>query len=447
MTRIITFFKKLPLLGIVTDDLDRLDIQKIRVTNGLFFMVSPILAYYSIYNIVTYDGKTSILYILSIILGSGVVFLNYKEKYEAAKIYSIVFNIILCLILHLLFGSRLVLEPMIIVYVVFSAYLINNRKTALFLVIIISTVFLLLKHSEEFYAPPLAERVLYFSPVVFFVLSVMIISFFIFERRNEIELHLQEKNIYENRLQNINGELKKQKHLIENQNVELEVKNNELNQFAYIAAHDLKTPVRSVLSFSQLAKMNLDKENYAKVDEFLGIITTSTTHLNELIKDLLSYSLLEKDSIDTELIDLNELFDSALLLINDRLKKPIDIKATGLTKANVNPLQFKLLFQNLIENGIKYNRSEFPKVLIDASIKDGNHIITFRDNGIGIDDSYKSQIFEIFKRLHTTEEFEGSGLGLAICKKIIDRHDGSIDVTDSSSAGTEFTIKWPVNLS
>lgn len=85
MTRIITFFKKLPLLGIVTDDLDRLDIQKIRVTNGLFFMVSPILAYYSIYNIVTYDGKTSILYILSIILGSGVVFLNYKEKYEAAK--------------------------------------------------------------------------------------------------------------------------------------------------------------------------------------------------------------------------------------------------------------------------------------------------------------------------------------------------------------------------
>ena len=441
----VNFFRKLPSIG-VKDNLDRLTIQKIRVTNGFFFMITPVLIYYAIYNLINYDGKFAAFYALAILMSSVVLGLNYYGKYEAAKIYSIIFNVLNGFILQYLFGSGLVLETIVIVFVVFSAYIIDSKPRAISLVMLISMGFILLKYFEQLYPAPYAERVLFYSPVILFVISVIVISYFIFERRTEIELHLIEKNNFEKRLKNINYELAKNKNLIEAQNVELEVKNNELNQFAYIAAHDLRTPIRSVLSFSQLAKMNLDKKNIGKVHEFLDIITTSSTHLNDLIKDLLSYSLLEKDSIDLELVDLNELFDSVVMLINDKLKTPLNIKATGLTTAYVNPLQFKLLFQNLIENGIKYNRDNVPEVMVKASQQNGRHYMQFIDNGIGIEDKYQEQIFEIFKRLHTSEEFEGSGLGLAICNKIMDRHHGTISVTRSSSAGTIFTIDWPCDL-
>lgn len=445
MIQIITFFKDLTYIG-VSDRLDRLTTQKIRVTNGLFFMVVPILIFYAVHNIMVYDGKFAILYTSIIVLGSSVVYLNHNKKYAAANTCSIVINASICFLLQYVFGSGLVLETMILVFVVFSAYIIDNRKTSVFLIISICAGFLFFKYLEQIFTAPYAHRVLPFTPIVFFVFSAIIISYFIFERRNEIEIHLNEKNNFENRLKAKNDELTRKKALIEKQNLELEIKNNELNHFAYIAAHDLKSPVRSVLSFSQLAKRSLANKNYEKVNEFLEIITTSTTHLNDLIQDLLSYSLLEKDSIDLEYVDLNDIYKSALMLIDDKRERPLNIQANGLSKACVNPLQFKLLFQNLIENGIKYNRNEIPEVLIEGLNEYGHHIVKFKDNGIGIDNKYTSQIFEIFKRLHTSEEFEGSGLGLAICKKIIDRHDGSIRVSNTSSSGTEFTLKWPSNL-
>ena len=199
-------------------------------------------------------------------------------------------------------------------------------------------------------------------------------------------------------------------------------------------------------SFAQLAKMNLDKKNYDKVYDYLNTITTNTSHLYDLIQDLLSYSLLEKDSIELEMVDLNDIFESCKLLINDKLGKSVQLISKELPTVKVNALQFKLLFQNLIENGLKYNKSEIPEIIIEAKNSYDHHFISFTDNGIGVDNEYQEQIFEMFNRLHPSVEYEGSGLGLAICRKIMDRHKGSITIADSSERGSTFVIRWPMSL-
>jgi len=435
----------------VQDDLDRLEVEKVRVTNLLFFAFLPIFFSYLLMNIWNRDPKFVLFYLACIGFSSVVLILNHQRLYTAAKIYALAFNILLCLSVQFYFGSKSGLETVILAFVVFIVYLVDNRLTALIIVSIVSTGFVLLKYLEEFYPPLLGDRVIIFTPIFLFVSSIIIITSFIFDRRNKIEQFIETQKNYESTLKIKNQELSHQKELIAKQNKELETKNHELNQFAYIAAHDLKTPIRSIKSFAQLAKMNLTKEKYDKVEDFLETINENTSHLYKLIQDLLSYSLLEKDSADLESanlesVDLNKVFESCKLLIIDKLAKPVKLYADDLPKANVNSLQFKLLFQNLMENAIKYNRAEVPEIYVSATDTHDKHIISFKDNGIGIEKKYQEQIFDMFKRLHTGGEFDGSGLGLAICKKIIERHKGTIALRESSNEGSKFVIQWPKSI-
>ena len=220
---------------------------------------------------------------------------------------------------------------------------------------------------------------------------------------------------------------------------QLEAKNKEMEQFTFIASHDLLQPLQTIRSFVSL----LDEEYRTKLDEtaekYIGFISASTGRMIDLVKGLLDYSRLGRvrklESIDTNELLKNVLDDLALQITESKA----EITYTNLPKLNVYPIEFKQLLQNLIANAIKFRRPEVsPKISISAH-KD-HHKWTFEvsDNGIGINNKNKELIFVLFQRLHDRHEYEGMGIGLANCKKIVELHNGNIWVESTPGRGSTF---------
>ncbi len=226
---------------------------------------------------------------------------------------------------------------------------------------------------------------------------------------------------------------------LEETNVELERSNKDLEQFAYVASHDIKEPLRTIGTFVDLFSKNYHEEINEKGKEYLGFITDGVYRMSNLINSLLTYSRVGTISTSFIEADLN-------IILQEKLKdlKPL-IEAKNVT-INYNKLptiicasdQISMVLYNLILNGIKFNKSEEKIIDINVNETDKKYVICVKDNGIGISKKYQSQIFEIFKRLHTKEEYEGTGIGLALCKKIVDRHHGKIWLESDPDKGSAF---------
>ncbi len=221
---------------------------------------------------------------------------------------------------------------------------------------------------------------------------------------------------------------------------ELKRSNEELGQFAYIASHDLQEPLRMVASYTQLLSRRYKGKLDSDADEFIAFAVDGATRMQQLIQDLLLYSRVGtqgQDLCDTSsegalhqaLINLRgTIEDSGALVTHDPLPTVLADK-----------LQLVQVFQNLVGNGIKYHRPGVPKVHISAAKNSAEQwIFSVHDNGVGIDAQYFDRIFGMFQRLHKREEFAGTGIGLAICKKIVERHGGSISVESQPGEGSTF---------
>lgn len=214
--------------------------------------------------------------------------------------------------------------------------------------------------------------------------------------------------------------------------------NQELEQFAYVASHDLQEPLRTVSSYIDLIskryKNKLDKE----AEEFINFALDGTNRMKILIQDLLNYSRITTEANPFESIDSEDILIMALDNLN------VTIKETG-TEITHSPLptiladqsQLIRLFQNLIGNAIKYNQNQ-PKIHVSAKKKDNQWVFAFKDNGIGIDPKFQDRIFGVFQRLHGRDEYSGTGIGLAVCKKIVERHGGKIWVDSKQNVGSTF---------
>jgi len=219
--------------------------------------------------------------------------------------------------------------------------------------------------------------------------------------------------------------------------------NTELEQFAYIASHDLQAPLRKIISFSDLLIKQAGGRLDAKGADLLARICHSADRMRTLIDDLLAYSRVGRSDTPFGPVDLAALLPQVL----DDLEQQI---ADAGGEVVVNPLpivvadarQMQQLFQNLISNGLKFTRSGVPPVvtLTARQVDDQQVEITVRDNGIGFDEQFVEQIFLPFRRLHSTEEYPGTGIGLAICQKIILRHHGVLRAQSCVGAGAAFII-------
>lgn len=229
-------------------------------------------------------------------------------------------------------------------------------------------------------------------------------------------------------------------------NKELNRSNGELEDFAYVASHDLQEPLRKIAAFSNLLESDYKDILPEEAHVYLQGLQKSSNRMRTLINDLLTYSRVTTKARPFEHLELGSMVSEALEDLQSRIDETQATISVGkLPAIDGDPLQIRLLMQNLISNAMKYSRHGVaPKIKISAKKEGKNIELSVADNGIGFDEQYLDRIFTIFQRLHGRSEYEGTGVGLAICKKIVDRHNGSITARSKPGEGATFIISLPV---
>jgi light-regulated signal transduction histidine kinase (bacteriophytochrome) len=235
---------------------------------------------------------------------------------------------------------------------------------------------------------------------------------------------------------------------------ELTRSNKELEQFAYVASHDLQEPLRMVASYTQLLARRYQGKLDATADEFIHFAVDGATRMQCLINDLLSYSRVGSSHHEPVAVSCDAVIDQALANLRGAISESgAAIERGPLPQVRGDRTQLVQLFQNLIGNAIKFHGAAPPKIQIEAQLSSGPCSIggapaaqcrlAVKDNGIGIDPQYAERIFVIFQRLHGVCEYPGTGIGLAICKKIVERHGGRIWLESRPGQGATFYFTIP----
>lgn len=225
---------------------------------------------------------------------------------------------------------------------------------------------------------------------------------------------------------------------------QLKRSNAELEQFAYVASHDLQEPLRMITSFLQLLQRRYQHQLDSDAHEFIQFAVDGATRMQEMVNDLLAYSRIERktgkfEDVNTEDILKQITFDSRLLIEENNA----DISYENLPVVRADYPQMVQVFQNLLSNSIKYNDQKRPKIHISAEKRDSDWVFKVEDNGIGIDPKHGERVFKIFQRLHARDEYNGTGIGLAIVKRIIERHGGVIWYDSQPGKGSTFYFNIP----
>ena len=225
---------------------------------------------------------------------------------------------------------------------------------------------------------------------------------------------------------------------------ELKRSNNELQQFAYAASHDLQEPLRMVSSFSQLLERRYKNRLDEDADEFIEFIVEGAKRMKDLIDDLLIYSRVTRKEKEFEEVDFNKILAVTLSNFSVLIKEQnVTITHDTLPTIFADASQMGQVFQNMIGNAIKFHGKTDPRIHISVHEDLNGWTFEVKDNGIGIDKKYQKQIFEVFRRLHTRKEYPGTGIGLSICQKIIERHGGKLWVDSTPDIGTTFYFTIP----
>lgn len=249
-------------------------------------------------------------------------------------------------------------------------------------------------------------------------------------------------------LANRNELIQEQNQALEASNQALEEANLELKQFASVASHDLKEPLRTITSYAGL--INRKYKNLVEEDDktFFTYILEAPKRMQRLLEDLVNYASLQYEQAPAEKISLDKTLNTVVHNLSNRIgdsDASVKWEVNDLNLMAV-PTQMEQLFQNLIGNGIKFHGEAAPVIRITAKKLSAGTEVTVSDNGIGIDPEFHDKIFGMFTRLHGKERFEGSGIGLATCKKIIERHGGHIRIDSTPGTGSKFILFFPASI-
>ena len=220
--------------------------------------------------------------------------------------------------------------------------------------------------------------------------------------------------------------------------------NRDLEQFAYVASHDLQEPLRMVAIFTQMLAERFRGKLDEETDRYMGFVIEGATRMQAMIEDLLAFSRIGRGGIQRVAIDCEQVLQKALGNLAGAIEESgARTNYEVLPVVVADPGLLLQLFQNLIGNAIKFRSPEPPRIHVSAREKSTEWVFAVRDNGIGISPEYAENIFVIFRRLHTRQEYPGNGLGLAICKKVVEQHGGRIWVESQPGQGSTFLFTLP----
>lgn len=403
------------------------DISLIRFLNKMSFL--SILTGVLIFFIGLYSDVPQIYLFITIcviIFYSNFLVLNAFGKTLISRILNAFFTPIWASFAHILIGgffsqSLVICTSIVITFVSFQ----KIPKLRIGIIMFTIIVYLLAIVYTTIYTPILGVHDFPFDDIFVFIGTtgwMMGALILIYNEREEFIISLSGKNI------------------------QLQEATEELERFSYIASHDLKSPLRTITSFIGLIERDIKKGNYDTIQDKLHFVKSGAEQMNFLVQDILELSKL-KNSEDSErvLINLNLILEKARTNLTEDIKEQnVTILAEKLPEFYCNEVEFLLLFQNFIQNGIKYNKSKNPIISISAFETESTLSLSFRDNGIGIAKEYHQQIFQFFKRLHNSNEYQGTGLGLGLCNKIIKSHGGKVEIDSVEGAGSTFTLTFPI---
>jgi signal transduction histidine kinase len=228
---------------------------------------------------------------------------------------------------------------------------------------------------------------------------------------------------------------------------ELARSNRDLEQFAYVSSHDLQEPLRMVSAYTQLLSDRYRGKLDENADKYIGYAVEGAQRMQTLIEDLLAFSRVGRNGVEHKATDCNAAVDAALKNLAAAVQESGVIVTRGrLPSVHADHFQLVQLFQNLIGNAIKFRKSHAPEIRIAAERVNDEWQVAVKDNGIGISPEYQEQIFVIFQRLHTRDEYSGNGVGLAICKKIVEQHGGRIWIESRPGSGSTFLFTLPATI-
>jgi light-regulated signal transduction histidine kinase (bacteriophytochrome) len=265
--------------------------------------------------------------------------------------------------------------------------------------------------------------------------------------RDELEIRVQERTADLSRTNEalqteVAGRKKAETEIIRYAN-ELKRSNYDLQQFAYVASHDLQEPLRMISSYLQLIERRYKSKLDQDADEFIEYAVDGAKRLQNLINGLLDYSRVETSGKSFEPVDCEKVFGDTLANLKVAIEESSAVVTHDpLPTVMADRSQILQLFQNLIGNAIKFRSQEEPRIYVSAGRKGDDYTFSVKDNGIGIEEQYKDRIFDLFQRLHS-RGYSGTGIGLSICKRIVERHGGKIWLESTIGRGSTFYFTIP----
>ncbi len=430
ITKIYQFWDKISNIGI-QDDTPLAEVRSIIMLNRLSLPVFILQFLVHIMNIINQNTVQIIAGFIILSITSCIFVFNHYQKYFYAKLCLTFFYPIVIFAIEICYGAafRVQFAYMIII----MSIIILHKENAILVKNLLLSWCIFFYFLGDFCTsnyPPVFNLVFSNLDVhVIFICSVLgtviIISMYINENDKSAK------------------SLENSMSLLVLKNTELDLANKELERFAYIASHDLKTPLRTIVSYLDLIEKKIKQGNFEDIHTYIDFARNGGKKMNMLINEVLEYSRLNiSQETSMELLDLNTIVSENIAQLNFILKEKNGVVVSStLPHIKTNRLLISLLFQNILENGIKYNTQNKPKIEVSYEKNNEDIFLFFRDNGIGIEEKYKEKVFEMFTRLQNDNE--GSGMGLAICKKIMERLGGKISFEPNLNQGTNFIIQLP----
>lgn len=411
------------------------EVVKIRLLNQLIFiaLLTSLLA------IITYIFTNEDVIIILITLANvsleiAGIYFAYKQKHHITRFLA-------CWVFPALVANNVMIlggnfgEVNIFTAAAFMNFIIyeGNKRLQIPIVIYTCVLFILSKLYVINYSTQAIVEKNPYDEIVTFPMIILILGLIILLYQKSLKKYETEQATLINNL--------------EQKNTELQSVNKELEEFTYIASHDLKTPLRTINSYVGLAKRHLSRKDYEATKIDLDFISQGATQMYALVSDILEYKSISNDNEPYEALELNEILANVLQSLEVLMvEQNAEIVTHTFPTIYGRRRDFITIFQNFIENAIKYNESTPPKVELHSILTEEHFHLTIRDNGIGIAPEYHQKIFHFFKRLHTQEKYQGTGIGLGLCKKIINNYNGKITVDSKEGEGTTFNIIFPKTI-